>query len=649
MIKSLHGVPEDIGTKAYESIKRRLMDIRSVHPEVRFVYIYCQTDGKLYFMADSEPVESSDYSPPGQEYTEARDEDKRPFQDQMSVIQEPFTDRWGSWVSILVPMKDSETGKVIALFGMDYPADMWNIEAVKKTIQSVMIVIFLLLLVILFYVITNKNLKLDAALTNAEKAKVKANEMTLQAELSNKAKSTFLANMSHEIRTPLNAIIGFSQLMNRDPMITDSQKVYNSSIIRAGEHLLMLINDILELSKVEAGRVVLNPTNFDLQSLFADIQLIFKEQARTKHLQFIFETPDDLPQYVIVDENKLRQIFINLIGNAIKFTDEGGIAVRARVDTDTEDTYKLVVEIEDSGSGIPKNELSNLFKHFVQTSSGMNKASGTGLGLVLSRELARLMGGDITVASEEGKGSVFTFYVKIKKGTREIVEPNSLKRVISIDKRDKEYRILVVDDKTENLQVAVDLLRIVGFETNEAVNGAEAVKKFEEWDPDLILMDMRMPVMDGYEATRRIRSTEKGSKIPIVALTASTFEEEKNEIKSLDMHGYIRKPFKESELFSTIAKILDITYLYDNETLSTQSKFLNDDIAIEENIAKLPGSLVSDMATAVSVADLDQLIKLIKSIKPENSDLAQHLMTLARSYDYYQLQQILNKNIEENE
>jgi flagellar basal body-associated protein FliL len=158
MIKSLHGVPEDIGTIAYESIKRRLIDIRSVHPEVRFVYIYCQTDGKLYFMADSEPVESSDYSPPGQEYTEARDEDKKPFQNQMSVIQEPFTDRWGSWVSILVPMKDAETGKVIALFGMDYPADMWNIEAVNKTIQSVMIVVFLLLLVILFYVISNKNI-----------------------------------------------------------------------------------------------------------------------------------------------------------------------------------------------------------------------------------------------------------------------------------------------------------------------------------------------------------------------------------------------------------------------------------------------------------------------------------------------------------
>ena len=463
-----------------------------------------------------------------------------------------------------------------------------------------------------------------------------------EAESANKSKSLFLANMSHEIRTPLNAIIGFSQLMNRDKLLTDSQREYNVSIIRAGEHLLLLINDILELSKIEAGRVVLNPTNIDLHALFEDIQIIFKETLRSKNLQFIFETAEDLPSCVLVDEHRLRQIFINLVGNAVKFTEQGGIAVRARIDKSTKDKKMLVVEVQDSGPGISEEELVKLFKNFEQTSTGIKKGSGTGLGLALSRELAVLMGGDITVSSQVGKGSVFTFRVEVKEGKFEVDEKNISKHVVCIDKGRKTYRILCVDDKEENLKVVVNLLKLVGFETNEAVDGADAIAKFEEWSPDLILMDMRMPVMDGYEATRRIKSTEKGQQTPIVALTASSFEEERMEMAVLGMQGYIRKPFNENELFDVIAEILDIKYIYEDKISSGQEKYLNDDGAILGDIAKLADGIVLKMLEALAVADLDLLIELIKSIETENPELSRQLRMLANNYDYDYLVQILN-------
>src|SRR5665647_1416578 len=470
-----------------------------------------------------------------------------------------------------------------------------------------------------------------------------------EAEMANKFKSIFLANMSHEIRTPLNAIIGFSQLLNRDKQLTDSQKEYNISIIRAGEHLLALINDILELSKVEAGRVVLNPTNVDLYSLLDDIFMIFKERAKSKNLQFICEKANDVPRFVFVDESKLRQIYVNLIGNALKFTDEGGIAVRTRIDKINESNSLLVVEIQDSGFGISEDEIDKLFMHFQQTSSGISKGSGTGLGLALSREFSILMGGNITVSSEVGKGSVFTFKVEIEEGNAEACESNTPKIVMGIEKGENVYRILVVDDKEENLKVAVTLLKLVGFETNEAVNGEDAIVKFNEWNPDLILMDMRMPVMDGYEATRLIKLTEKGKATPIVALTASTFEDELKRIDSFGLQGYIRKPFRENELFNTIGKILGIKYIYEDETPTLSVNLLDDKDTIAKAIAQLPDGLVLEMQEALGVADLDRLVELINSMSHAHSELARLLLNLAMNYDYDYLNQILNQkeNIDE--
>jgi PAS domain S-box-containing protein len=482
--------------------------------------------------------------------------------------------------------------------------------------------------------------------TNAqlESAVVTANEMTQLAEASSKSKSTFLANMSHEIRTPLNAIIGFSQLMNREKSLTDSQRNYVTSINSAGEHLLKLINDILELSKLGAGRMEINPTNFDLHAVFNEVQMMFKELSLSKRLQLVVELSGDLPHNVIADSHKLRQILINLIGNAIKFTDKGSIFVRASVDKRNKDTSRLVVEIQDTGPGISEDELGKLFKQFEQTSAGILKNSGTGLGLALSRELAVLMGGNITVASEEGKGSVFTIHVALKEGKSEVGEAANAKRVICIDNPQKAYRVLVVDDKQENRQVVVNLLNLTGFETKEAVNGEDAVSKFEAWEPHLILMDVRMPVMDGYEATRLIKSTEKGRQTPVIAVTASSPEEEKKNEIAFEIQGYVRKPFNESELFGTIGKVLGLEFIYEEEKpINAPSRYLGNDELIEEDLAKLPDDLILLMLTAVKSANLSHLIEIINGIEIGNSELSKHLMTLAVDYRYDHLLQLLNK------
>ncbi|MEI6389344.1 MAG: response regulator, partial [Spirochaetota bacterium] len=467
--------------------------------------------------------------------------------------------------------------------------------------------------------------------------------MKQQADSANKSKSLFLANMSHEIRTPLNAIIGFSQLMKRDTAVSDSQKENITAINLASEQLLLLINDILELSKIEAGRMVLNPSTVDLHALLDDIQVIFRKRAEVRHLEFTFEVSAAVPRLAVVDEGKLRQIFYNLIENAAKFTLEGGIAVRVAVRDLGESTMSLIAEIQDSGIGIPESEKGRLFRHFEQTSAGKATGGGTGLGLALSRELAVLMGGDISVTSEAGKGSVFTFHVGIGEGEGLAITAVKSRRIIGIKDRQEPARILIVDDRQENRRVIAKLLGYAGFQTNEADNGNEAIAIFSEWEPHLILMDMRMPVMNGYEATRRIKSTDRGKGTPIVVLTASSFvEERKKEIAGL-VQGYIRKPFHEDELFAVIGKALGIDYIYAEETAQPSAGNVMDSGGIsEEDLAGLPDHLFSQMREALAVADFGLLAKLIGSIDVAHSAFAGRLCILADNYDFIGLQEALD-------
>jgi CheY-like chemotaxis protein len=339
----------------------------------------------------------------------------------------------------------------------------------------------------------------------------------------------------------------------------------------------------------------------------------------------------------------LRQIFINLIGNAIKFTDQGGIIVRTRIEKGNGDTGYLFAEVEDSGPGIAEDEMDKIFSAFEQTSSGIKQGSGTGLGLALSRELAILMGGNITVKSKLGKGSVFAFQVEVKVGTTDGSKTITAKRVIGMAKGQKAFQVLVVDDNTENLSVVVSFLRLAGFETVEATNGKEAIEKFEENLPDLVLMDLRMPVMNGYEAIRQIRSTERERLVPIIAISANLLEDEEAKLQSTDIQGYIHKPFRDGELYGTIGKVLGIQYIYEEETPLPLTEYHYDDAVAAGDIANLSGDIQLKLQEAVEMADFDQMATIFESPGFDNQPLALHLIKRANNFDWEYLQKILSK------
>ena len=463
---------------------------------------------------------------------------------------------------------------------------------------------------------------------------VKAKEA---AETANRAKSAFLANMSHEIRTPMNAILGFAQLMRRDQALSPRQKQHLDTINRSSEYLLALINDILEMSKIEAGRTTLNPAAFDLHALLSDLEMMFRDRADAKNLRLLVERVGEVPRHVMADEGKLRQVFINLLSNAMKFTEKGGIALRVGAKPEDVAGSRLMVEVEDTGPGISEEDMIHLFKPFEQTESGRRVRTGTGLGLAISREFVRLMGGDITVSSQVGKGSIFRFEAFLKHADAASLAKKtaSARRVLGIQPGQPKYRVLIADDNKENRELLAELLGLVGFQTRQVANGEEVLREFEAWQPNLVLMDMRMPTMDGFEATRRIKATERGKKTPIIAVTASAFDEGRQEVLAGGIDGYIRKPFRESEVFETIACQLGVKYVYAEEEVAVSRVEPGTPATCSaEALSRLPKELVQKMRAAASGADLELLLELISQVEAHDAATAQVLRELAKGYQY---------------
>ncbi|MCC5645485.1 PAS domain S-box protein [Nostoc sp. CHAB 5824] len=489
-------------------------------------------------------------------------------------------------------------------------------------------------------------------------------EAVITADAANRAKSEFLANMSHELRTPLNAILGFTQVMSHDRALSTEHQQNLAIINRAGEHLLNLINDILEMSKIEAGRITLNFNSFDLIRLLESLEEMLRFRATSKGLELVFEYTSYLPQYIQADESKLRQVLLNLLGNAIKFTDTGRVMLRVCLGAGgckVEEQEKffpssphlphLFFEVQDTGRGIALQEIDLLFEAFGQTETGRKSQQGTGLGLAISRKYVQLMGGDISVISTVGEGSKFAFDIQIDlAAANEIQIKQTRRQVFSLAPAQNEYRILVVDDSKDSRLVLMKILTSIGFTVQEAANGTEAIAVWQTWQPHLILMDMRMPIMDGYEATKIIKAREETSiqncKTIIIALTANAFEEQREAMIKAGCDDYINKPFREEQLLEKLSEYLGVKYIYQEDSYQIADARQQE----TESILKLADlvPLLSEMSpewvkqvyTAAAQCSDDLILALIEQIPSENALLRNFIQNLAHDFQFEKIMEL---------
>jgi two-component system sensor histidine kinase/response regulator len=493
----------------------------------------------------------------------------------------------------------------------------------------------------------------------AESNALAAEEARAVAEAANQAKSIFLANMSHELRTPLNAILGFAQLMERDSAFPAKHRENLGIINRSGEHLLNLLNDVLEMSKIEAGRVELQLEAFDLHHMLLSLEEMFRMRADQKGLALRFERAPDVPRYVRADEGKLRQVLINLLGNAVKFTEQGGVTLRVEAKgqgLETKEYHRLTpapqiltpiyFEVEDTGPGIAPDELHKAFEAFVQTSSGQRSEKGTGLGLPISREFTRLMGGELAIDSQVGQGTAFKFDMQVEiVEAADVPDAEPTRRVIGLEPGQcaadgAPFRILVVDDVETARKLLVKFLEPLGFELQEATNGQEALKIWEAWQPHLIWMDMRMPIIDGREATRRIkaRAQTKNLSVPvIIALTASAFEEQRAEVLAGGCDDFVRKPFREHEIFDALHCHLGVRFIYEAITPAPAAATSVSMEELRAAVESLPAAWATDLYQATVAADINQILVLIEAARPPAPHLADTLAQWAHNFEYDKL------------
>lgn len=497
------------------------------------------------------------------------------------------------------------------------------------------------------YIAQHYNLVMESlakSVTQLQDQTRELNQAKEKAETANRTKSTFIANMSHEFRTPLNAILGFAQLLQRSGDLTTDQKENINIINRSGEHLLSLINQVLDLSKIEAGRVQINLSNFDFYRLLDDLEDMFAFRAEEKELQLLFERSPHVPRYIRSDLVKLRQVLINLLNNALKFTHEGGISVRVDA-TGKSEKMVLTFEVEDTGDGIATHELESLFEAFVQTQTGKASQEGTGLGLPIARKFVQLMGGEITVRSQVGRGTVFRFEIiatAISAAGVE-VQPTNQRQITALDPACPRYKLLIVDDKLANRQLLVKLLQPVGFQLETAENGQEAIAKWQSWQPDLIWMDMRMPILDGYGALQMIRQQEQEQQRPhtvIIALTASVLEEERTIAIPAGFDDFMRKPFRSETIFKAMQKYLGAKYIYENRQKSVSSPKTAQSLS-PDMIAAISPYQQSQLREAILGADLEKMATILGELYREFPEVTKALQKYIDNFEYEKLLSLL--------
>jgi len=450
------------------------------------------------------------------------------------------------------------------------------------------------------------------------------------AEAANKAKSTFLANMNHELRTPLNAILGFSSLLLSNAEIQGDERCNLEIIQHSGEHLLTLINNVLEMAKIEAGRTQLEQVPYDLPAMVEQVANMMRIRALDKKLQLIVEPAADIPRYLVGDEARLRQVLINLVGNAIKFTEHGQIIIR--IATALGKIPTLTFEVEDSGPGIPAQARQRIFEPFVQLNPTAN-AKGTGLGLSISRQFVQLMNGKISLESTVGKGSLFRIEIPLQLASKSEFQRSRKfdeRTVIGLAPGQKPLRILIAEDQPENRLLLMQLMKKIGLDVRAVENGEKAVALFESWQPDFIWMDRQMPILDGLQAAKIIRKLPGGNKVKIVAVSASAFAEQRAEMLAGGIDDFVGKPFQSNELYACLGKQLGVSFLYaDYPDAAAAEPGLSADM-----LTDLDEAFRTELEAALISLDGARIEQAIARIQEQNRTLAQILTKLAADLNY---------------
>ena len=456
------------------------------------------------------------------------------------------------------------------------------------------------------------------------------------AETANQAKSIFLANMSHELRTPLNGVLGYAQILKRDPLTTPKQQHGLNVIEQSGDHLLALINDVLDLAKVEAGKIDLYQTDFHLPSLLIGVGEIIKIQAERKSIDFHLESADDLPKRVFGDERRLRQVLLNVLGNAVKFTDKGSVTLRVSAPPRREVGGEVLLrfETQDTGMGISPEHLETVFKSFEQVGEQKQQAGGSGLGLAVSRKLVELMGGQLCVSSQLDVGTQFWFELALPiADDHHRVAQVSRQSIIGIE--GESPKILVVDDNLDNQAVLVDLLSPLGFIIKQANDGSEGLETATQWLPDAIITDLIMPEMDGFELIRRVRQSPTLKEKVIIANSASVYEADQKKSLAIGSDAFLPKPIQAETLLELLQQHLNLTWLYGDNIPETAEEELSQPIVLP------PSAELEKLYELSLVGDIDELEKEITILVNSNVTLQPFVAKIRAFFKEYQVDELI--------